>query len=1135
MTLRSGSSAVLRLARWRRLWLCLAIAFSSLASWSCYAGSSVKVSEQDVMIPTYLAGEPEPSPMFFFGKASQGAEGRVYPYPLYDNLTQIKKDKQYRLVYLENEYVRIGILPEIGGRIFEGVDKSNGYDFFYRQHVIKPALIGLIGAWISGGVEWNIPHHHRATTFLPVQYRIEDGPDGAKTVWVGELELRHRMRWAVGYTLRPGKSYLEAQIRILNRTPVQNTMLCFANVAVHVNDQYQVIFPPSTQYVTHHHKREFTTWPIATTPYGGYDFSKGIDVSWMSNHVAANSLFAWNYEDDFFAGYDHGKNAGLMSVADHRIVPGKKLWTWGNGPRGRMWDHILTDNDGPYIELMVGGYSDNQPDYSWLQPMEGKSFSMFWYPFQQIGGVTKANLEAAVNVETNRPGVVRLGFCTTSKQGGCRVELRAGDRILLEKKADLDPARPFLQEVQLPAGTDVHQLRASLTSSTGELISYVPQAVEKQPMPPAVQSLPAPKEIKNVEELYLAGRRIEQFHHATLEPDPYWEEALRLDPGDTRVNTALGIAYVKRARYVDAERVLRKALERLTASHTTPKEGEPFYYLGLALVGQGKRAEAFDAFAKASWSSAWKSAACFQLAQLSSREGKLQVALNYCEQSIQGNLLGTPALNLKAALLRHLGRKAEARQVLENLAHRADPLDVRSMAERWLVNRGERLRKELSMTLARHPATATELAGEFWSQGLWQDGLEVFESTVFKGGAKQDASPLLAYFMADLEWGRGRPDLAQEWYQKAARCSMEYAFPFQAELIAVLKHAMELHPEDARAPYLLGNLLYDWQPEEAIQWWEKSSKLDPAFAMAHRNLAIAWSHRGKDGDMQLAIGAMERALASPKKYPSHFAELDELYEAGAVDPAKRLAQFQAGLDVSRRSDSSLSREIALRVWAGEYNEAIQLMKSRRFAVWEGASLSVADSWTDAQLLLGHDLLKSGKIQEGMECYRQAQTVPENLPSDQDIASRRRAEIALALGNVWEASGDTEKARQSWKEASQQDEGGKGFSERSIQLAFRAEAKRKLSLNAEADADYAALKKHAEAALAKAEGAGDFFASFGGRQSKTARLAMAHYGLALAARGLGDVSLAGQECDKALQIRPDLLGARTLKQSIEAIR
>src|SRR5664280_2729700 len=276
------------------------------ASLPAFAASPVKVTEQNVVIPTYEASTPEPNPMFYFGRQSQGAQAPVYPYPMYDNLTGKKTDKTYKIVYLENEYLRIGILPEIGGRLFEGVDKTNGYNFIYRQHVIKPTLISIIGAWISGGIEWNINHHHRASTFLPGQYKIEENADGSKTVWVGELEVRQRMRWAVGYTIRPGKAYLKASLRILNRTPEVNTMLCFANVAVHVNDQYQVIFPPSTQLGTGHSKREFTKWPIN---------DEGVDISWWKNHPTSTSVFAWNYQDDFFAGYDFKKQAGTMSLS----------------------------------------------------------------------------------------------------------------------------------------------------------------------------------------------------------------------------------------------------------------------------------------------------------------------------------------------------------------------------------------------------------------------------------------------------------------------------------------------------------------------------------------------------------------------------------------------------------------------------------------------------------------------------------------------------------------------------------------------------------------------------------------------------------------------------------------------------
>ena len=450
---------------------------------------------------------------FLFWRRLAGAQHRIYPYPAYDNLTTEKVDKSYKMVYLENEYVRIGILPESGGKIFEAIDKTNGYNFFYRQHVIKPALISLLGAWISGGVEWDIPHHHRATSFLPVQYTIEENADGSKTVWVGELELRDRMRWAVGITLHPGKSYVEASFRMINRTPVPISMLCFSNVAVHVDDTYQVIFPPSTQHVTYHGKRSFTTWPIATTRFNNTDFSnggEGVDVSWYKNHFNSNSMFAWNYKEDFFAGYDHGLNAGVMSIADHTVVPGKKFWTWGNGPMGRAEDTLLTDSDGPYIELMVGAYSDNQPDYSWLQPYETRTWTQYWYPFRDIDGVKNANTDAAVNLDI-KEGKARIAFFATADHPNATVTVKLKDNVLLNEQTAISPGKAYIKEIPLPAGADEHDVRAALAADGKELVAYSPIKLEPEAMPSVVTPPPAPDQIKTNEELYLTGLRIEQF------------------------------------------------------------------------------------------------------------------------------------------------------------------------------------------------------------------------------------------------------------------------------------------------------------------------------------------------------------------------------------------------------------------------------------------------------------------------------------------------------------------------------------------------------------------------------------------------------------------------------------------------
>ncbi len=260
---------------------------AALLFFSTPANSQVRVWEQTLEIPTYLVEKPDPNPRFYNGRAYQGAAGHVYPYPIYDRLTDIKENKTYKAVYLENDYVRICVLPEIGGRIFEAVDKTNGYDFFYRQHVIKPALIGMLGAWISGGVEWNFPHHHRATSFLPVDYTITENRDGGKTLWVGEIEYRHRMKWLLGFTLYPEKSLLEVTVKLFNRTPIVQSFLYWANVAVHANNNYRVIFPPSTQLTTYHGKNRFDRWPVPEKIYGA-DNTQGTDVSLCTNHPPDN-------------------------------------------------------------------------------------------------------------------------------------------------------------------------------------------------------------------------------------------------------------------------------------------------------------------------------------------------------------------------------------------------------------------------------------------------------------------------------------------------------------------------------------------------------------------------------------------------------------------------------------------------------------------------------------------------------------------------------------------------------------------------------------------------------------------------------------------------------------------------------
>ncbi|MCK4855648.1 MAG: DUF5107 domain-containing protein, partial [Bacteroidales bacterium] len=466
----------------------------------------------------------------------QGASRVIYPYPLQDNFTNEKVDQPYNALFLENEFLKVCVMPEIGGRLFYATDKTNGYEMFYRQHVIKPAMIGMTGAWISGGVEFCVFHHHRASTHMPVDYRLMENPDGSSTIWIGEFEPRHRMNWTIGITLYPGKSYLEVAGTLMNTTENINSFLYWANVATHVNEDYQIIFPPSVDFAVFHSKNSFTHWPVTREAYTGKEYYRnGIDASWWKNHPLQNSFFAYDLKEGFLAGYDYSKDAGTVHICNPNIVKGAKLWEWGPGYMGSMWDtKVLTDEDGPYAELMTGAYSDNQPDYSWIKPYEVKQFKQYWYPLRETKGVCNANLEASINLEVRENGRVFIAANTTGKMEDAMIVLDHKGTTILEKSISIDPGNPYTEILSLEGNIFGHDLKLRLlNSSEQEIISY--QAEPPAPVPPLPEAIvpPAePSEIKTTEELYYTGMRIRQFHNARMRPEDYFLEALARDPLD---------------------------------------------------------------------------------------------------------------------------------------------------------------------------------------------------------------------------------------------------------------------------------------------------------------------------------------------------------------------------------------------------------------------------------------------------------------------------------------------------------------------------------------------------------------------------------------------------------------------------
>ncbi len=1078
-------------------------------------------------MPTYKVAPPDPNPRFYSGRTYQGAKATFYPYPVSDQMTEVREDQKYKAVYLENEYIQISVLPELGGRIFSAVDKTDNYDFFYRQHVIKPALIGMLGAWISGGVEWNVPHHHRASSFMPVDYTIESEPDGGKTVWVGETELRHRMKWIVGLTLRPDRSDIEMTVKLFNRTPEAQSFLFWINPAVHANTNYQVIFPPSTEYAVQHGKPEFASWPIARQRYGGTDYTRGVDISWWKNHPSPVSFFAWNCPEDWFGGYDHGRQAGVVQVSNHHVSPGKKFFEWGNGPEGEMWTKILSDKDGPYLELMAGSYSDNQPDYSWCQPYEVKVFKHYWYPIRQLGGVKNANTEGAVNLEATN-GTVHVAFNTTKAHAKARAVVKAGDTTIWDQRIRISPAHPFAASALLPPGVAPGKLKASLFLDEGErsrecagkeLVSYQPSLSPNTPMPKAVNRPAAPKGIATAEELYLTGLRVEQLYSPSFDPIPYYQEAIKRDAGDYRANTALGSLYCRQGRFEEAEPLLRAAAQSAGQNYIRSKDCEAQYYLGVALRAQGKIDAARDAFYRAIWSQAWQVAGYFHLAELASLKSQYQEALALAERSLEAGSLNTKALELRTIMLRRLGRAKEA-QRLVNVLLKLDPLNARALYERALLaSKGKPTARDLralDQTLRGEVSSFLELAVDYSNGGLFEEASGVLNHFIDIAPDKERINPLVYYSLGCFYKQLGASTKSAKCLELAAQMPADFCFPFQQEMVSVLRYAIEQNPKDARAPYYLGNLLFDNQPLAAIEAWENAVRLDGNFALAQRNLGLARAQAQKD--IQGAIACLEKAVVLKPEDPRLYYELDMLYESGGAPLDQRLARLNARPEVVAQRDDAVTRRITLLTAAGQAGSALEILRQRHFHNWEGSG-SLHDVYVEACLQSGITHLHEARPAQALIEFRAALEYPANQEVGRSRREQRVAQIYYHIGSAEDALGRAADAKAAYEKAADAGEGAASEGQ-----YYKALALQKLGKAQEARQIFESLEKHGLEELNRESEALDYFAKFGEKRAERLRLAQGHFLAGLGCLGLDRRDDALAHFQEALALHPAHLGA-----------
>lgn len=970
----------------------------------------VKVWEEDILLPTYQIGEEEKNPIFLEKRVYQGSSGAVYPYPVVEKLSDEKFDKSYHAVFLENKYIKIMILPELGGRVHMAYDKVKQRHFVYYNQVIKPALVGLTGPWISGGIEFNWPQHHRPSTFLPTDFNIEENADGSKTIWCNEVERMFRTKGMQGFTLHPDKAYIEIKVKIYNRTAFPQTFLWWANPAVVVNDGYKSVFPPDVNAVFDHGKRDVSKFPIATGEYYKQDYSAGVDISKYKNIPVPTSYMAVQSKYNFVGGYEDNVQAGLLHVANHHVSPGKKQWTWGNGDFGLAWDRNLTDKDGPYIELMTGVFTDNQPDFSWLQAYEEKSWVQYFMPYAEVGYVKNATKDAIINIEIEGKEADLILY-TTSLYENLRIELKSKEnQVLFEDQVSISPVNPYKKRVSIEDELPENLIFTVYTSDGKILVQYQEEKAEIKPVPDPAKAALDPKDIASMEQLYLTGLHLEQYRHATYNPLDYYFEALSRDAKDVRCNNAVGLLLLRRGQFEKAESYFRTAVEVLTERNPNPLDGEPLYNLGYCLKLQGKLDDAYNSLFKATWNAAWQDAAFYALAQIDSTKGEWTEALERVESSLIRNWHNHKARQLKASILRKLGRNQEALSWIEE-SLKIDRFNMGCRFEKYLITKDAEVLNEMNTIMRQWSHGYIEYALDFAGAGLYDEASQFLQESIV---GLDEVYPMVYYTLGYFASMKGDSEAAIKWYKKAALESPEKCFPNRIEEVSILQDAIRLNSEDAKAPYYLGNFWYAFrQYEDAVKCWELSLKIDDQFPTLLRNLALAYFNKI---DNKIAAQEMlEKAFALDTTDSRIFMELDQLYKKIGKSAEERLYVLNQYPDLVEQRDDLCIERITLYNQLGKYDVAKELISQRKFHPWEGGEGKVTGQYIFCRVELAKIAIQEKRFAEALQLLKETETYPHDL-GEGKLKNAEENEVFYYKGLAYKGIGDLENATINFAEA-----------------------------------------------------------------------------------------------------------------------
>jgi len=911
--------------------------------------AQVRVWQGTLTLPTYEEGAPDPNPPF-----DQFTTNRFnYPYTLRNNLTSRRADHSWRAIYLENEYLKCSVLPDIGGHLYTCLDKISGKPMFYANPSIKKAAIAYRGAWAAFGVEFNFPVSHNWVTMSPVNFAFAKHEDGSASVSVGNIDRVYGMEWTVELILRPKSTVLEQRVTLSNRSDARHRFYWWNNAGVEAWDDSRIAYP--MRFAATHGFTEIHSWPVD---------QDGVDYSLLGNHKKGPvSMFVHGSREDFMGVWNPHSNTGTVHFARYEELPAKKIWSWGVDADGLDWRKALSDNDSGYLEVQAGLFR-NQETYAFLEPRQVLHFSEYWMPVREIGGISRANLAGVASLRRDANNLL-VGLNANQAIPQASVSILKAGQTVAHVTVDLTPERAWTHAIpnadaQAKYTIEVRDAKAAilLRQTEGEY-DWTPESeIHLGPQP----SHRVPDPDKRTYDDWIQFAKEEELNGRNLSAFDTYKEVLAKFPESFAAAKAAGRLAAGLLRFQEA----RDLLEPLHARDTT--DTEISYYLGIAYDGLNDDKNARSAYEQAERLPLFYSAAAVKLGELLARQGDLQGSERHFSGAVQFS-----------------GGDLRAQEELVAVrAASGDKQGARAMAQESLVRfpLSAFLREELGQPdmaqLANDANRVLSIAGQYIRLGLYQKALSVLSrgyppalaDQSEPGALAPQSHPMIAYFRGycrDKLGQSGKDD-----YDAASKMPTAYVFPSTAEELGVLHRVLQSQPSDGTAHYLLGTFYFSRAlTDSALSEWSEAHKLAPDLPVLSASTGLAFLHIKNDPERALA--AFRDGLKGDPGNIANYLGIDQALSL-LNRPAKERVEALEEFPKLETAPPVLIFELILNLAeAGDFDRATSLFHNRFFPREEGGT-NVRQVWIEVQLQRILSSAKSGRCEEGL-------TVGQHLGSE----------------------------------------------------------------------------------------------------------------------------------------------------------